>query len=152
MFKSIFSSGLAISLLIGCTGLSSETETVSKKVSAEIERVSKKLEDREWKLISFGESRMAVSSRVTLLLKNGHYSGNAGCNAMSGKYTLRGDSLIFGGKAGLKGGISTMMACPDMALETKYHEAMEKVNRYKVESNRLILLHGDHSVLNFVAK
>ena len=141
MFKSILSGLSTVLLLFGCAGLPAETETVSKK-----------LEGKEWKLVSFGQSRMAVPSRATLLLKDGYYSGWAGCNAMGGKYVLRGDNLIFTGKLTFKGGVSTMMACSDMALESRYHEAMGKVDRYKVEGNRLILLHGDHSVLNFVTK
>ncbi len=138
MIKNIFIALVNMILLVGCVDLPAETKNISAQV-----------EGHEWKLVSFGENNMAVSGKATLLMKNGHYSGWSGCNSMSGTYLLKKDKLTFDTNSPHHSGISTMMACADMELETRYHENMRKVNRYKIEDGHLILLDGDRPLLMF---
>jgi heat shock protein HslJ len=132
MIKKILIALVNLLLLAGCAELPAETRDISAQI-----------EGHEWKLVGFGESSMAVSGKATLLLKNGHYSGWSGCNAMRGTYVLKQDRLSFDTATPYRSGISTMMACANMELETRYHENMRKVHRYKIEGDQLILLDRD---------
>jgi len=102
-------------------------------------------ENTKYTLVSFGNKRMAVPKNAWIRFDNGRYSGNAGCNGMGGEYILQGKSLEF------KAGMSTMMACEDMSLETKFRQEMQKVTSYRFEHNQLILMHEGYAVLNFIA-
>jgi len=101
-------------------------------------------ENKKWKLVSFGMKRMAVPKEAWITFKEGHYSGNAGCNGMGGQYSVKGNTLK------LKAGMSTLMACPEMALETKFHQEIGKVTSYTIKNEQLILMNNDHAVLNFM--
>lgn len=101
-------------------------------------------ENTKWKLVSFGKKRMAVPANAWIRFKEGNYSGNAGCNGMGGEYILSKNSLE------IKSGMSTLMACPDMALETRFRQEMETVTTYRLEHKQLILMHEQQDVLNFM--
>ena len=102
------------------------------------------LQNTKWKLVSFGMKRMAVPQNAWISFKDGRYSGNAGCNGMGGQYILKDKDLE------LKAGMSTLMACANMALETKFRQEMDKVTSYKFERQQLVLLQDNHAVLNFI--
>jgi len=138
MLKNIFLSLTNIILITGCAELSAGTGSVSTHI-----------EGHEWKLVSFGDNSTIVTDKATLSLKDGHYSGWSGCNAMSGTYLLNRDKLTFDANNPFHSGVSTMMACSNMELETKYYEAIRKVDHYKIEGGQLILLKGNHKVLIF---
>jgi len=104
------------------------------------------IESHEWKLISFGYTKMAVPQDAFIGLKDGRYFGNAGCNGMGGKYILKGKEIQF------KTGMLTMMACPDMSLEAKFTTALQSVDSYEIKDKTLVLLHDMHPVLNFIKK
>lgn len=63
------------------------------------------------------------------------YSASSGCNRLSGKFQLDGDSLQF------LGGASTMMACPEdlMKQEKEFNEALTATGSYKIQGNVLEL-------------
>ena len=110
------------------------------------ESTGSSLEGQDWKLVSFGMNRMAVPKNAWIRFEDGRYSGNAGCNGMGGSYTLDGDKITLGQ------GMSTLMACDDMSLETKFRELMSKVTSYTLKDKQLVLIHDDHAVLNFIKK
>lgn len=60
-------------------------------------------------------------------------TGFVGCNNFTGGYTVSGDALEFGNLA------RTMRACPSMALEDRFHNALQAVERYEIRSTWLIL-------------
>lgn len=128
--------GLTLVLLVG--GCSQNTVATPK--------VPSNIEDREWELVSFGVTKTLVPKNVTLLLIDGRYLGNAGCNDIGGEYAIYEEKITF------KAGISTMMSCPDIDSEMRFLELMQKVDHYRIEGNSLILLHEGKSVLNFVEK
>lgn len=66
-------------------------------------------------------------------------SGNAGCNIINGDY-----SQGTGNAASLKFGsmMTTMMACPDGDTERKILDALNKVKKYRINSD------GSASLLN----
>ena len=45
----------------------------------------------------------------------------------------------------------TLRACPDMTLEDRYLEALERVNHYLIESSWLILSGPDGEIATFEA-
>ena len=69
------------------------------------------------------------------------FSGNGGCNRISGNYTLGKKSSIHFGEV-----TSTKMSCPDLAFETTFLSMLNKVNRYEVTGNTM-LLKDDNEVL-----
>lgn len=81
----------------------------------------------------------------TLLLGSAEsrVSGNAGCNRMAGPYTLGTGTLEFGALA------MTRMACPAMALETRFTTALAAVKSYRIETNQLLLLADGRVVARF---
>lgn len=61
------------------------------------------------------------------------FNGNAGCNQMSGNYSLDGRDIRFSEV------ITTKMACPDIEFETVFLGELAKVDRYEVEGTDLLL-------------
>ena len=102
------------------------------------------LENTQWKLVSFGYKRMAVPKNVWIIFKEGIYSGHCACNGMGGAYEVDKNTLE------IKAGISRLIACPDMRLETKIRQEIQEVNSYKFENKQLILMHGKEAILNFI--
>jgi len=134
MFKSVIVSFLVTFFLIGC-----DCPCTSGMDNSSFEKT-------KWTLVSYGRTRMAVPKKAFISFNEGQYSGHAGCNGMGGSYTLSGDTLS------IKPGFSTMMACADMKLETKFRQEMQKVNSYSIKGDTLNLMHDDKSVLSFIAK
>lgn len=68
----------------------------------------------EWRIRQVGDSAVAEGLSATLVFgEDGSLTGRAGCNRMSGRYTLEGEGLVFPPIA------ATKMLCPppQMALE-----------------------------------
>ena len=134
MFKTVLVTLLIAFFSFGCDcPCAAETEDMA-------------LENTQWKLVSFGRTRMAVPKKAWIKFQEDKYSGYAGCNGMGGEVEIKGDTMM------LKSGFSTLMACSDMRLETKFRQEMSKVNSYEVQGDTLILKHDDHAVLNFIAQ
>ena len=139
MWKSLLSTILVLSFMVGCSG------TSSPQAKPQVEELG--LEGHDWKLVSFGRTRMAVPKGAWIAFKEGRYGGNAGCNGMGGEYVKKGNKLL------IKPGMSTMMACDDMRLETKLRQTMDSVTGYRIEDNKiLLLLNKETPVLNFMLK
>jgi len=75
------------------------------------------------------------------------YSGSSGCNRLTGKFQLDGDSLQ------LLGGAMTMMACPEplMKQEQEFNKALTATGSYKLSGNVLELLAGKKVLARFSA-
>ena len=110
------------------------------------------LDATSWRLVSIQNENGDVvdsvpGSVVTLGFQTDNAAGMAGCNNYSGSYSVSGDGLKFGPLN------TTRQACPDvnvMKQESTYLAALEKVERFKMESDRLELLdRGRHTLLVF---
>lgn len=75
------------------------------------------------------------------------YSGSSGCNQLTGKFQLSGNSLQ------LLGGAMTMMACPEplMKQEKEFNEALTATGSYQIVENTLELLERKKVVAKFRA-
>jgi heat shock protein HslJ len=70
------------------------------------------------------------------------FTGNGGCNNISGKYTFEKKKNIHFSDV-----ISTKMSCPDISFETTFLETLNSVERFETEGNRLLLKDGKKTVL-----
>jgi imidazolonepropionase-like amidohydrolase/heat shock protein HslJ len=95
------------------------------------------LTDGGWRLVSLGgENVKADTGGRPIELRftdDGKVQGSAGCNRVSGAYTLAGESLRFGPLA------TTKMACPAMELERRFLEALQSTARWRIASGALEL-------------
>jgi heat shock protein HslJ len=69
------------------------------------------------------------------------FNGNAGCNQMSGNYTVDGRDIHFGEV------LSTKMSCPDIEFETAFLSTLGTVDRYEMEGTDLLLKRKRETVL-----
>jgi heat shock protein HslJ len=137
MIKRLLLGVFALFLVIGCASKDLEVTTETDEDKPTIEK-------KAYKLVSFGHLRMAVPKKAKILLQDGQYAGNAGCNGMSGKYDLDENKIKF------HSGISTLMACPDMRSETTFRQLLESVDSYELNGNKMTLKSGDKVVLIFM--
>lgn len=102
-----------------------------------------------WKLLELdGERVVTPPGRrelyVILTTNESRVKGFAGCNAFTGTYEVRGDSLRFGPLA------STRMACPDyMEQETRFLRALEATVGYRIDGEMLEILGASGSLAMF---
>ena len=61
------------------------------------------------------------------------FTGNGGCNQISGGYTLGKNDIHF------EEVISTKMSCEDIAFENSFLSNLNNVDRYEVRGNDLLL-------------
>jgi heat shock protein HslJ len=70
-------------------------------------------------------------------------SGHAGCNLWTGEAQFPSADMIAFGVV-----VTTRMACPDMAVEQTFLEALRQPHRWRTEGDRLIL-ENDRDTLHF---
>lgn len=72
------------------------------------------------------------------------FTGNAGCNRISGNYILEKKNRIRLGEV-----ISTKMSCDDINFETAFLSTLSQVNRYETSGNILLFKKDGKVVLKF---
>lgn len=95
------------------------------------------IEDQRWKLVELrGEAvEPDRDALLTLQAEGSVASGNASCNSFSGSYAIKsGQRITFGRHM-----VSTMMACPDMRIESGLFEVFEMVDNYSIGDETLSL-------------
>jgi copper homeostasis protein (lipoprotein) len=99
-----------------------------------------RIEDRRWLLVEvmgqpFEPSEALGEAFILLDSSQGRVSGHASCNNFFGSYVLlAGGRIRFVGNLG-----ATMMACPDMTIETAVLEALATIDNYSVGGDALSL-------------
>ena len=91
------------------------------------------LDGTSWILVRIDGQVVRADAEATLSFLDGKVQGIGSCNGFFGPYERDGERLSFGLLA------STMMACPDMDLETSYLAALSSVAAYRVEGAELVL-------------
>lgn len=99
------------------------------------------LEGTHWRLASLGGQAVPTPAGVReiyLMLDGGQRraSGFAGCNQFFAGYTLNGSTLRFERPG------ATLMACPALAQEQSYLNALTTTASWRVSGERLQLLDG----------
>lgn len=95
------------------------------------------IEDRRWRLVELrGQPVESTRGAALMLQAEGSVaSGNASCNSFSGSYAIKGGQRISFGRHMT----STMMACPDMSIESAFFEVLRMVDNYSVGDDMLSL-------------
>jgi heat shock protein HslJ len=96
-----------------------------------------------WKLIELMGKPVVLSENnkkeIYIILKkeeNG-VQGFSGCNTIMGKYELKeGNRITFSAMS------STMMACPDLAIETEFNKMLGIVDNYSLNGTTMTLNKG----------
>lgn len=125
-------------LMLGCA-----SKTVETKIDEEKKPT---IELKAYQLVSFGKTKMAIPKKAKILLKDGEYAGYSGCNVMNGTYDIDLDKR----RVKFHLGASTLMACPDLALETKFKKYLQAVDNYEIRSDMMILKSSDTEILIFI--
>lgn len=127
MYKAISIVSLAAIALTSCT-----TENNILDQSPEISGSVVTLEATKWE-----------TENITLDFQEGRYLANAGCNGISGNYTIDG-----AGEITLEGGASTMMFCGDevMQRENNLKDFLITVDSFDYTGETLILKSWDKTM------
>jgi heat shock protein HslJ len=102
-------------------------------------------QNKRWTVVELKEVPVQLSGTrrdayFTFMPGEKRFGGNAGCNGMNGNYKIEKNRIYFSEI------ITTKMSCPDIAFETAFLQTLDKVNRYEVSGNT-ILLKRDNDVL-----
>jgi heat shock protein HslJ len=101
-----------------------------------------------WQATSYNNGIAGVvttvpGSEVSMVFSDdGRVSGNGGCNAFNGPYTLSGSSITFGPLA------TTRRACPSEAInlqEQRFLAALTASTNYEIAGDRLTLRDADRA-------
>lgn len=109
--------------------------------------VDEPLVNTYWKLTHLSDAPITVVERqreahFVLHTDDQRVMGSTGCNRMTGRYRLEGDSLSFEQLA------STRMACADgMQTEQAFQNALGRVAEWRVQGQRLTLLDAAGEVM-----
>jgi len=106
------------------------------------------LQNTRWKLVELGGKKIpanATSKQMYLILKSDStVSGNGGCNAFSGTYSLgKNNEIIFGEL------VRTNILCPGIDYEKSYLNAIAKTDHYEIVGNELLLQNKLTSLAKF---
>ena len=126
-------------LLMSSAALLAMTACTTPASSASGGAPSVPLEGTQWRLASLGGQAVPAPAgvrEVSLLLDGAQHraSGFAGCNQFVSGYALSGATLRFERPA------ATMMACPALAQEQSYLDALNATAGWRVAGVRLQLL------------
>jgi len=107
------------------------------------------LENTRWKLAEMNGTPIITpdnGKEVYMQLSDKKVTGFAGCNTISGSYTLSGENITF--KT-----VSTRMACDkeQMDIEEFYNYALSHAATYKIDGKTLELFEGETSLAEFEA-
>ena len=97
------------------------------------------LTDTHWKVIEINGQAVTNPSAnqkeaYIMLSKDNKLQGNGGCNTLMGSYTMmEGNRIKFSGVA------STMMACPDMSIESQLGKVLESCDNFTISGKYLSL-------------
>ncbi|HLU07199.1 MAG TPA: META domain-containing protein, partial [Woeseiaceae bacterium] len=73
---------------------------------------------------------------LTLSAEDSVASGNASCNTFSGRYAIKsGQQISFDRNMAV-----TMMACPDMSIESEFLEVLEMADNYSLSDDGMLSL------------
>ncbi|MBV9961539.1 MAG: META domain-containing protein [Parafilimonas sp.] len=91
-----------------------------------------------WQLLPVlsSDTSAGKTPQLNFDLKTNRFSGNTGCNAISGSFMIKNDALNFSGNM-----ISTKMACPGYN-EKVFIESLLKTNRFEIKNGVLQLMYN----------
>jgi heat shock protein HslJ len=97
----------------------------------------------EMKEVPVQQSGTRRDAYIEFLESEKRFSGNGGCNQISGNYTLDKREIKFTDV------ISTKMSCPDIEFETVFLQLLSEVDRYEMENDHIVMKDGRRKLLRF---
>ncbi|MGH8165928.1 MAG: META domain-containing protein, partial [Woeseiaceae bacterium] len=97
------------------------------------------IEGKGWKLVELRGKpvelgRAGRDAVLTLRAEDSVASGNASCNTLSGKYAIKnGQQISFARNMAV-----TMMACPDMSIESTFLEVLKMADNYSLSDDGML--------------
>lgn len=126
-------------------------EQVWPSESCEKSSVATPLENTYWKLVELGGAPVATHAdqprevHIRLRSDEERMEGFAGCNVVTGGYEVDDDRLVFGVLA------TTMMACPYLEEEVAFTGALERVRRFLILGESLVVSGDTGDIARFEA-
>lgn len=121
-----------------------EAQTVIKKVNPAVGKAT--LAETRWQLMTLNGKVVKQTGNKAYFIKlnsnDGRFTAYAGCNNISGSYVMPTAFGLSFSKA-----VMTRMACPNMELETRFANMLEKTDRYSLKDNILKFQKGKATVL-----
>lgn len=120
-------------------GKSEQTDTTATS-STQQTTANADLFGTEWKLLELNGKTIKLDTTFkkepVLVFEKGteKLNGNGGCNGFMGSYKLKENNGIELTLAG-----ATMMACPNLELETQFQDVLKQTKSYHIEGNTLVL-------------
>jgi heat shock protein HslJ len=141
---------ILIALMAGIFALTAFRDThINQPVrDSSIDSNNLPLQNTRWKLVELGGKKVpanATSKPMYLILKSDStVSGNGGCNAFSGTYSLgKNNEIIFGEL------VRTNILCPGIDYEKTYLNAIANTDHYEIMGNELLLQNKLTSLAKF---
>ena len=136
MKKVVLLLGVAVTLLTGCSGNNQRVDRLS-----DIEKQQVEIQG-QWYLenivlsdsVNVRPSEEVPGSRQYILLTDSTYSIITNCNAISGNYTLKGDSIC------LSDGAMTEVACDNMTTEDALRKILPYIVTVDMENDSIMRL------------
>jgi heat shock protein HslJ len=100
------------------------------------------IEDQDWQLVELrGQpvepGQFARDAAINMRSADFVASGNTSCNTYSGSYAIKnGQRISFAPNMAV-----TMMACPDMNMESAFLDMLKQVDNYAVSAEGMLSLH-----------
>ncbi|MBE9600464.1 META domain-containing protein [Pedobacter sp. MC2016-24] len=144
MKKLFYYSALSFALMLNaCSSLnkSNPSKENSKSMSNQV------ITDKKWKLIELEGKPVAdkINGKEPFILlqkADNRYSASAGCNGLGGNFEISDNNRIK-----FTQGMSTMMACDHMEIETGLNRALVTADNYTVGDNTLSINKGRMAAL-----
>ena len=97
-----------------------------------------------WQLLPVlaSDTSAGKTPQLNFDVKTNKFSGNTGCNAISGSFILKNDALSFGENM-----VSTKMACPGYN-EPAFMKSLKSATHYRLRNGVLTLLSDDKTELS----
>lgn len=138
--KSLLIAFLAVVVLVACT-------STSRNAAAQVSALA-----GDWQLTVFLGATKPFAEFFTMKTPDLQFtspdrrvSGNTGCNRISGAFEVDGEQFKFGNLA------TTKMGCPGYD-ENVYMDALNRVNRFRLNADQLSLFQDSTLLMTFVKR
>lgn len=135
--KHLIFAGLILSML-ACKSKIPSTTFVKDSTPGTVALIDTVTIEGKWKLMPVMASDTAAGKipEINFELKTNRFSGNSGCNSMSGSFMIKQDALSFD-----KNINTTKMACAGYN-EKAFLESLARTNRYQIKNGVLQLMYN----------
>lgn len=138
IFYQILSIATLVAVLVGCCNCRA------------VQKNHKSLTGTEWQLVQLGdETIQPVEGKYTIqfIEEENRFAGVGECNHLTATYTTNAKQELKLEQAGM-----TRMMCPNQEAEDRFVEMLNKVTRYDMDGNMMMLFAGDELLSVFQAK